>query len=183
MSWADECKIDPQVVAALYLEHADPLRRFVVGVLGDAESAADVLHATFAKLVEQGHKVREDAHKSWLFSVAYNEAMAIRRRRSVESNAAQRIGRDRIADEYSAEREKRDSAEARLIRWETVQRVRSAIEQLPAEQREVVRLRIGEQKKFAEIARELQLPLGTVLSRMQLALAKLRKSLDDERRP
>jgi RNA polymerase sigma factor (sigma-70 family) len=181
LSWTDECKIDPQVVAALYLEHADPLRRFVVGVLGDAESAADVLHATFAKLVELGHTVREDAHKSWLFSVAYHEALALRRRRAVEASAAQRIWSQRIAAEGSAEQQNRDGAEERMIRWETVQRVRDAVEQLPPEQREVVRLRMGEQKKFADIAHELQLPLGTVLSRMQLALAKLRKSLEDER--
>jgi RNA polymerase sigma-70 factor (ECF subfamily) len=181
LNWADECKIDPQMVAALYMEHADALRRFVVGVLGDAESAADVLHATFAKLVELGHTVREDAHKSWLFSVAYREALALRRRRCVEADAAHRIWKQRIAAEDSSQRENKNSGEERMVRWETVQRVRAAIEQLPAEQREIVRFRMGEQKKFADIARDLQLPLGTVLSRMQLALAKLRKSLEDER--
>ena len=98
LSWADECKIDPQVVAALYLEHADALRRLVVGVLGDADAAADVLHATFAKLVELGHTVREDGYKSWLFSVAYNEALALRRRRAVEANAARRIAAEATSE-------------------------------------------------------------------------------------
>jgi RNA polymerase sigma-70 factor (ECF subfamily) len=180
LNLADECKIDPQVVAALYLQHADPLRRFVVGLSGDAELAADVLHMTFVKFVELGHTVREDAHKSWLFSVAYHEALAIRRRRTVETNTVRRIAAEGLAEEKKRDKEKTNSAEERLIRWETVQQVRAAIEQLPIEQREVVRLRIGEQKKFAEIAGELQLPLGTVLSRMQLALAKLRKSLDEK---
>jgi len=181
LSWTDDCKIDPQVVAALYLEHADSLRRFVVGVLGDAESAADVLHATFAKLVELGHTVREEGHKSWLFTVAYHEALAVRRRRLVEAKAAWRIAADSEASNSSRGRQAIEPAEQRLIRWETVQQVRRAIEQLPAQQRQVVRMRMVEQKKFAEIARELSLPLGTVLSRMQLALAKLRKSLDDEK--
>ena len=62
-----------------------------------------------------------------------------------------------------------------------MQQVRHAIDELPPEQREIVRLRMVEQKKFAEIAQELKLPLGTVLSRMQLALKKLRRSLGDER--
>ena len=180
LSWADECKIDPQVVAALYLEHADALRRFVAGVLGDAESAADVLHATFAKLVESGHTVREESHKSWLFSVAYHEALAIRRRRTVEATAARRIAADASAHWENRNRHECQRAEQRLIRWETVEQVRRAIDRLPPEQQQIVRLRMVEQKKFIEIARELQLPLGTVLSRMQLALAKLRKSLDAE---
>jgi RNA polymerase sigma factor (sigma-70 family) len=179
LSWADECKIDPQVVAALYLDHADALRRFVMGVLGDAEAAADVLHATFAKLVELGHTVREEGYKSWLFTVAYNEAMAIRRRRTVEANATRRIAADASAELETRGSQKGQSAEEHLIRWETVQQVRVAIENLPPEQREIVRLRLAEQKKFSEIAEQLQLPLGTVLSRMQLALAKLRKQLRD----
>ena len=135
MSWADECKIDPQVVAALYLEHADALRRFALGVLGDADAAADVLHATFAKLVEHGHTVREEGHKSWLFSVAYNEALAVRRRRAVEANAIRKIVAGASGNLGQSEREKSQSAEQRLIRWETVQQVRQAIERLPAEQR------------------------------------------------
>lgn len=181
LSWADECKIDPQVVAGLYLKHADALRRFALGVLGDAEAAADVLHVTFAKLVEHGHTVREEGQKSWLFSVAYNEALAVRRRRAVEANAIRKIAAGAGGESGEALRRKNSTAEQRLIRWETVEQVRQAIERLPVEQREVVRLRVAEQKKFADIARELQIPLGTVLSRMQLALAKLRSSLSDER--
>ncbi|MCA9247413.1 MAG: hypothetical protein KDA42_09870, partial [Planctomycetales bacterium] len=52
--------------------------------------------------------------------------------------------------------------------------------ELPSEQREVVRMRIYEEKKFAEIAAELELPLGTVLTRMRLALKKLEAALGQE---
>jgi RNA polymerase sigma-70 factor (ECF subfamily) len=69
-------------------------------------------------------------------------------------------------------------ADQRLIRFEDVERVRAALALLPAEQREVVRMRMYEGKKFAEIAAELKWPLGTVLTRMHAALKKLRKSLD-----
>ena len=82
MSWADECQIEPAVVAALYLEHADQLRRFLVGVLRDEHLASDVLQVAFAKLVERGHSVDPASRKSWLFTVAYREALALRRRRA-----------------------------------------------------------------------------------------------------
>ena len=58
--------------------------------------------------------------------------------------------------------------------------VRRAIDELPAAQREVLHLRIYDEKTFAQIAAELNIPLGTALARMRAALAKLRKRLSDE---
>jgi RNA polymerase sigma-70 factor (ECF subfamily) len=176
LSWADECQIEPAVVAALYLEHADELRRFLVGVLRDEHAAADVLQVAFAKLVERGHGVEPGARKSWLFTVAYRESLALRRRQAVERSAMQRL-----VDKTAAVRRPTDAADARMLQWELVERVREALNALPSEQRQVVQLKVGEQKTFAEIAAELALPLGTVLTRMQLALAKLRRALDNER--
>ncbi len=175
LSWADECQIEPAVVAALYLEHAHQLRRFLVGVLRDEHLASDVLQVAFAKLVERGHSVEPTARKSWLFTVAYREALALRRRQSVERSVLRRL-----ADDAHTGGRPPDGADARLLQWESVERVRMALSQLPSEQRQVVQLKIGEQKKFAEIAAELSLPLGTVITRMQLALAKLRRALSDE---
>jgi DNA-directed RNA polymerase specialized sigma24 family protein len=51
---------------------------------------------------------------------------------------------------------------------------------LPPEQRQVVQMRMYEQKKFITISQELGLPLGTVLTRMQAALKKLRGKLPKE---
>ena len=52
------------------------------------------------------------------------------------------------------------------------------MERLPVEQRRVIRMRIYEDKTFAVIAEELGAPLGTVLTRMRLALRKLEAELD-----
>lgn len=177
MSWADECQIEPAVVAALYLEHAEELRRFLVGVLRDPHSASDVLQAAFAKLVEQGRAVQPESRKSWLFTVAYREALALRRRQGVERGALEKLA----GQVKTANRPNVDSPDARLLQWETVERVRGALDKLPAEQQQIVRLKISEQKTFATIAAELDLPLGTVLTRMRLALAKLRRALGSER--
>ena len=58
-------------------------------------------------------------------------------------------------------------------------RVREAIRVLPAEQLQVVQLSFYEDKAHAEIAEELSLPLGTVKSRLRLALARLRGLVGD----
>jgi RNA polymerase sigma-70 factor (ECF subfamily) len=162
-------QLDPTEVAALYLKYADPLGRFLRGVLRDPPLANDVLQAAFAKLVEAGHTVREESRKAWLFQVAYREAMAVRRRQAVGQRVLRQVAWTKHAEGGTRE----DS----LIRRETIERVREAIRQLPQSQQQVLRLRIYEEKTFAEIAAELKIPLGTALGRMRTALEKLRHAL------
>jgi RNA polymerase sigma factor (sigma-70 family) len=174
VSSADDVRIDPAVVAAHYVRHADELRYFLLGVLRDAELAQEALQAAFAKAVELGHTVEELTFKGWLFRVAFHEALAIRRRAATRERATRKLAEAAASNDDPH----RDLPENHVSRWETVAAVREALQQLPDEQQQVVRMRIYEQKRFAQIAEELQLPLGTVLSRMHLALKKLRVRLD-----
>ncbi len=170
MSAADEGKIDPAKAAELYDLYGDEMRRFLVGLLRDAQLASDVLQTTFAKLVERGHETQEETRKGWLYRVAYHEAMSVRRRQAVDDAARRRAAWSRQAVG--------ESAESPLLRAETVHQVRQAIEGLPDEQRQIVRMRIYEDKTFATIAEELGIPLGTALGRMRAAMKKLRTRLE-----
>jgi RNA polymerase sigma-70 factor (ECF subfamily) len=163
-------RLEASVVAALYVEHGEELRRFLQGLLRDAQLASDCLQATFVKMVERGQETREASRKAWLFRVAYHEAMAYRRRQAVGDKIVERVawysnGAAGPADEPAA-------------RFESVQAVRRALDELPPEQRQVVRMRIYEEKTFAMIAEELSIPLGTALARMRAAMIKLRAKLE-----
>lgn len=162
---------DPADAAAWYAAHAEELRRFLWGVLRDHALVQDVLQATYVKTVEKGHTSREGSRKGWLFRVAYNEALAIRRREAVGDRAVRQLARQQ-ADAVAA-------ADEPLVRGETVERVQQAIAQLPEQQQQVVRMRIYEEKTFAAIAQQLGIPLGTALGRMRTALAKLKQQLRD----
>ena len=162
-------KLDPAVVAALYAEHGEELRRFLQGVLRDGFLAADCLQATFAKLVERGHETREETRKAWLFRVAFHEAMAFRRRAAVGDKVVRNVA-------WQGQTEPA-TAEERAIRLESVEAVKVALSGLRPEEREIVRMRIYEDKTFAVIANELRIPLGTALGRMRTALIKLRSKL------
>jgi RNA polymerase sigma-70 factor (ECF subfamily) len=166
---AEESRLEPAVVARLYVEHADELRRFLQGVLRNPDLVGDALQMTFVRAIEVGHQAQIESLKGWLFRVAYNEAMLLRRRQGVHDRATRRLAwTGRSADRSPSEQ----------LAWsETVERIKAAIAELPPEQRAVVRLRIYDEKTFAVIAEETGLPLGTVLSRMHLALGKLRKRL------
>jgi len=169
---ADAVKLDPSIVAALYMEHGEELRRFLLGILRDAQLTSDVLQATFVKMSQRGHETRQESRKAWLFRVAYHEAMAYRRREGVGDKVLRRVAwhSNGVAG----------PSDEPLLRLEAVQSVREALEHLPPEQRQVVRMRIYEEKTFAIIAKELKIPLGTALGRMRAALIKLRARLGDK---
>ncbi len=168
--------LETEQVAALYLQHSEELRCFLVGLLRDSQLAADVLQATFVKMVQRGGETQVESRKAWLFRVAYHEAMAIRRREAVGEKIVKRIAEDRGSGENGAGRSVPEDV---LVRHESVERVREALEQLPPDQRQVVRMRIYEEKTFAVIAEELKIPLGTALGRMRSALIKLRTRLGE----
>lgn len=172
----------PEKVQAIYDQHVEALRRFLVGVLRDPAAAADALQTSFMKLMEKGHLVQQqESMRSWLFRVAFNEAMLIKRRISTGRKHAQAIA---WKSELSAGAEK--GADPRLsqsvhfaIRQEEVAKVREALTRIPELQRKVVELRIYEGLKFREIADQLGEPLGTVLARMQAGLKKLKPILNE----
>ena len=74
MTSPDSSPIDPSVVAALYVQHGEELRRFLLGILRDAQLASDVLQATFAKMVERGHETQAATRKGRSVSIAKDEA-------------------------------------------------------------------------------------------------------------
>ncbi len=164
----DDNRLDAASVEELYRQHASDLLRFLRGVLRNEQAALDVLQTTFLRLTERGAEVAPSALRSWLFQVAYREAVALRRREGV----AERFRRSRRTA-ASPELAPDDA----LLQRERADRLRRLIERLPEPQRMVVQERIYRDKTFAQIAAEQGVPLGTVLTRMRLALRKLRDAL------
>jgi len=162
----EKTRLDPAAVEALYASHVTELRAFLIGVLRDGQLAQDVVQITFAKLIEVGHTAREETLKGWLFQVALNEALVVKRRKAVHQKTLVRLGALF-----------REDTAGRLTEAETAAEVRQALAKLSNEQRIVVQMRIYENKKFNVIASELGLPLGTVLTRMRTALQNLRREL------
>ena len=173
----DPPPIDREKVEKVYEIHVAALERFLLGVLRNESAAADALQTTFIRLLEKGHLVQqEDSIKAWLFRVAFNEAMLIRRRESIGRKhaeniawkAQQRAGADKGGDARLSQ------SVHHAIRQEDILQVRKALQRLPEPQRAVVEKRIYEGLKFREIAEVLDVPLGTVLARMQAGLKKLK---------
>lgn len=155
-----------------FKDHNRDLRLFLLGLLRDSAAVDDALQSTFAKLLEQESPIASERIRAWLFRVARNEAMLMRRRASTGTRHAGEVWRVKRRESLDVPTE--------LIRKESVDVVRRSMNELSDEHRMLITARIYEGMKFREIAETLNVPLGTVLSRMQSALKKLSEKLSDE---
>jgi RNA polymerase sigma-70 factor (ECF subfamily) len=106
------------------------------------------------------------AASTWIFAIARNLRIDVARR-----EARPLPGETPLIDEPP-------SPGARLEAAQDERRLAVALAALPYEQLQVVRLAYFSDQPHTEIADDLSLPLGTVKSRMRLAMAKLRAMLD-----
>lgn len=168
--------LNAAAIDSLYSEHAHDLQAFLIGVLKNHDLATEALQNTFSKAVERGDTVRQETVKGWLYKVALNEALELRRRNKTHAKTLMKL-RD-----WQTQRNEELPGD-RASREETSHAVREAMKLLSPEQRSVVQLRIYEDKTFAAIADELDIPLGTVLTRMRTALRQLAIRIAPEHRP
>ena len=175
LSGSGDSGLDRKQVEALWSEHAAGVRRFLLGVLKDAHEADEVLQQAFVKAIEQGHTADPTRRKGWIYKVAFNEAMGRKRRQKTADTAK----RGRLSDAVRARIQEPDPAE-QATRNEQVARAQAAIKTLPEAQQQVVRMRLMESKTFAEIAETLKIPIGTALTRMRLALKRLKQELKQD---
>ena len=162
-----------------FADFAGELRAFLLGVLRNDDSASEALQATLVKALERGHEARPETRRGWLFRVALNEALVLKRRAKIQQKSFRELAQNDARRHESAGGSvtRNESPADFVLRGEVVERVRLALDGLPAEQRRVVRMRIYEHKTFEVIASELNIPLGTALTRMRLATEKLRDRL------
>lgn len=155
-------------IERLHSEYAGKLHYLAWAILRDEGLAADAVQEAFALLTER--MPIEPAHRiGWLVKTVQYQALNIRKKR---------LGAEAVAVEYlQSGRVREEAAGYAIEREEETARLEQAIAGLPKLQRQVVQLRLAGGKSFAEIATELDVPLGTVLSRMRLALGKLRTRL------
>jgi RNA polymerase sigma-70 factor (ECF subfamily) len=154
-----------RALEALFARHEVSLYEFLVGVLRDHHQAEDAVQETFVRALEHLDGVDPEHLRGWLFTVAYRQALLARRRR--KSRPAEPLAAGAVTDPDPGPLQTaahRDDA----------RRLRHLLDQLPAPQREVIRQRVFEGKRFREIAAALECPLNTALARMHEGLKRLR---------
>ncbi len=156
-----------RTIESLWTGCADRVRRYLMRFLGDSEAANDLLGQTFLEAARQWDRYRgKGSREAWLFGIARNQARLHQRwwERRRETPLDEAIEQPTPPAEVESNEE-----EARM--W-------NAIQELPPLYRQTLLLRLADELSYEEIAAALDVPLGTVRSRVHEAVRRLRTQLN-----
>jgi RNA polymerase sigma-70 factor (ECF subfamily) len=142
-------------------------------LLGSRESAEDLVQDVFLAVWRgsQSYSPLRGSVRTWLLSIVHHRGVDRLRTSSAMARRQGALVREEVG------RVEPDAAEAAIGAVEA-ESVRRALADLPVEQLDVVRLAYFGGFTHQEIAEALEVPLGTVKSRMRLALERIRRSMD-----
>jgi RNA polymerase sigma-70 factor (ECF subfamily) len=166
---------NPSQLAIDFNEYLDGLYSYAVVLSRNRTEAEDLVQETCLRALRAMERLRSDSNiKSWLFTILRNIWLnQLRQSRT----AGEVVELD--LDENSANMAVDTAKDPYATYVSNVEReqVRNAIQQLPLEFREIILLREYEELAYEEIATLLDCPVGTVMSRLARARAKLRELL------
>ncbi|MBL8545915.1 MAG: sigma-70 family RNA polymerase sigma factor [Hyphomonadaceae bacterium] len=159
---------DRQAFERIFAAYAGKVKGYLLRLGAPAAAAEDLAQDAMVAIWRRAASFDSTKAKAstWIFVIARNAWIdKLRRERTELAYRSVLIVSDESADEAP------DDA---AMRGQTEEQVSAAMAMLSEEQRQVVRLSFFEDRPHSEIAERLSLPLGTVKSRLRLALMKLR---------
>ncbi|HEX7676873.1 MAG TPA: sigma-70 family RNA polymerase sigma factor [Thermoanaerobaculia bacterium] len=160
----------------LYDRHSSTLYALLLRILANPDDAQEVLQETFVKAwtnAKMFDAVR-GSDVAWLISIARSRGIDRLRSRRIRGDREDEAGRE-LSSSFGFV-EKRTGADD-AIQSEERRAVRGALSELPEAQRVALSLAYFDGLSQSEIAEKLGEPLGTIKTRMQLGMKKLRESL------
>ncbi len=167
-----------EALSELYDRYGRLVFSLALNSVGDYATAEEVTQDVFVRVWQGARMYRAERGKvsTWLTSIARHRAIDLLRRRGVRpeqhSVAWAAVSAEALPTVNGPE-------ETTFLKMERA-RVRTAIAQLPEEQRQVLALAYFQGHTQSQIAEMLNLPLGTVKTRVRLAMQKLRQLLEEE---
>lgn len=159
--------IKPEQFQATVQEWYDPLYRFALSLCKDPEDACDLTQNAFYKLASKGDQIADFAKiKSWLFSVVHREFLDQYRR-------SKRFPQTSL--ELVVEPAARQKSAANRLDAETMMNAMSSLDE---KFRAPLTLFYLQHFSYKDIAATLELPMGTVMSRLRRAKDQLRELLE-----
>lgn len=193
-------------LASAFSAEEPALRRLLWGLLREPAAVDDVLQTTFLRFLQhrperppaqkpdsaesnaQRESLTSATHsgnvnplRAWLFRVATNEALLVKRKLGTQAKHLEGLAwlQGMSATLHSSQASPANDPHQVASAAEQQHLVKQHLAKLPEEQQTIVRMRIYENLKFAEIAGKLNLPLGTVLTRMRSALHTIKTGLEN----
>jgi RNA polymerase sigma factor (sigma-70 family) len=147
------------------------LRRYARSFVKDKSTADDLVQDTLERAISHWHQRRADGDaRTWVFRILHNLAISKLRQ-------AARRGQHLALDDTAEYEVAVPFAQEDALRHRDIL---TALSQLPEDQRSVLILVTVEDMSYAQAARILQVPIGTVMSRLARARARLHRLMEDD---
>lgn len=163
---------DMAAFEALFREFAPRIRAYLFKMTRDMQASEDLMQETMLAIWRKAgqYDPARGPASAWIYTIA----------RNIWIDAWRRQKRPAIdPDDPALSAEPEPDAPKRIEARQESEAVRRAMERLPQEQIDIIRLSFFEEASHSTIAARLGLPIGTVKSRIRLAFARLRAALDD----
>ncbi len=159
-----------------YDRHSSTIYGLLLKITSDVSDASDLLQETFLQAWQNASRYdsARGSELGWLITIARSRAIDRLRARQTRSTREDESAREVFLDGTPVDH---TNVEGDVVQKEMREMVREAMKDLPPEQRRVLELAYFEGKSQSEIAAELSQPLGSVKTRVQLGMKKLRNRL------
>ncbi len=166
------------VLETLLNRHRDKIFGFIYSKVRNQELTEDLFQDTLFKVVrtlKKGKYLEEGKFLSWVIRIAHNIIIDYFRKQNKMKNVYE-------TEDFSMFDILHDpglDAEKQMIRQQMINKIRILIEQLPKDQKVVLKMRMYEELSFQEIADKTNVSINTALGRMRYALINLRKIIEE----
>jgi RNA polymerase sigma-70 factor (ECF subfamily) len=164
------------------LPHADALYSFALKMTRSRKDAEDLVQDTFLRAYRFFHRFEPGTNcRAWLFRILKNTYINSYRK---GKRTPDHVDWGQVEDYYDSVAtddvlKRHKTPEEELLEGSLDQRVEEAIASLPAEYRAVVLLNFAEDMSYKEISQALEIPMGTVMSRLHRGRKILQRKLRD----
>ena len=164
-----------EAVSQLLERYTRRLRDYVRMMVKDDDVAEDLTQEVLIKVVkviDEGRYTDKGRFLPWLLRIAHNKVLDyFRAQKQVKTVSESSAGFDILGSKNFAE----PSIEDQIISEQCAEEIRALVDELPEEQREVVRMRYYDGLSFKEIADQTGVSINTALGRMRYALINMRQ--------
>lgn len=162
---------DREAFANLFEHFAPRVKSYMMRLGAPSEAAEELAQETLLIVWRraEGYDPAKAAASTWVFAIA----------RNLRIDVARKANRAPLRDDPAFEISPPPAPDSAFSAVEDEARISNAIATLPADQARVIALSFFADKPHSEIALELNIPLGTVKSRLRLAMARLRGLLEE----
>ncbi|MBO7190352.1 MAG: sigma-70 family RNA polymerase sigma factor [Alistipes sp.] len=171
---------DRSAISELIERHSRRVRNYIGMMVKDDAVADDIFQETFikaVKVIDEGGYTDSGKFLSWILRIAHNRVLDHFRR---EKSSRQLNEKDAGYDVLGTLRFAENTVEDNIVHSELMDTVRRLVEELPDDQKQVVRLRYYSKLSFQEIADQTEVSINTALGRMRYALINLRRMIKEK---